>query len=153
MRTGERYVRYVMSASLWLSGTPASPDYQAESPIQVQLHLEKRPLDPVFHGYIEGAFGEIHHEALAPGLELVRGPGRRLLRGPLLDRLSQRPPEAQLYLDPRARHPVPERNGVGGAGEFRRKVLKHGVPIAEGAMVLTHEGSLRCKTGSLTSDL
>jgi hypothetical protein len=40
---------------------------------------------------------------------------------------------------------MPKGDGIGGAGEFRRKVLKPGVPIAGGARVVTHEGSLRWK--------
>src|SRR5438105_15896084 len=63
--------RCFMNASLWLSGTVAPPDHQTESPVQVQLHLEKRPLDPVFHGDIEGAFSAIHHEAPPPGLRPI----------------------------------------------------------------------------------
>src|SRR6266849_9849119 len=97
-----RSKRYLISASLCLSGAVVPSDHQTESPIQVQLHLKKRTLDPVFHGDIEGAFSEINEEALPPNFDLVRGAGRRPFPGPLLDRFSQRPPEAQLHLDPRA---------------------------------------------------
>src|SRR5437660_4322029 len=136
MRTGEEYL---MSTSLWLPGAGAPPDHQTESPVQVQLDPKKRPLDAVSHGDVEGAFGEIHQEALPPDFELVRGPGRRPVPGPLLDCFSQRPPEAQLHLEPRGANPIAERNGVGGTGELGRKVLEQAVPIAGGARVVTHE--------------
>src|SRR5438552_4609279 len=125
--------------------SPETPDHRTESPVQAQLHLQRKPLDPVLQGAVEGLLGEIHQEPLPPNLELVRGPDRRPFLGPLLDRFRQRLPEAQFHLDPRAPRPMPEGNGVGGTCEFRRKVLKQSVPIAGGAMVVTHEGSLRCK--------
>jgi hypothetical protein len=73
-----------------------------------------------------------------PGRKAEARPGGRSLV-PLLDRVIQRPPKAQLHLDPQPRHPVPKRKGVDSTGEFRRKVLKQGVPITGGARVVAHQ--------------
>jgi hypothetical protein len=35
---------------------------------------------------------------------------------------------------------MPKHKGVGGTGEFRRDVLKHGFPVAGGATIVTHDG-------------
>src|SRR5216683_6535208 len=47
---------------------------------------------------------------------------------------------------------MPKGDGIGGAGDLGRKVLKQAVPIPGGAGVVTHEGSLRCNKRTSLSD-
>ena len=89
----------------YYSGSPA------ESPVQAELDLRARPVDPVFQGDGEGAVGERPEEALPPGREIVRGAAGRPSPGPLLDRFRQRPPQAQFQLEPRVPRPAPQYRG------------------------------------------